>query len=31
MDNQVSKINHASDPGQYCHGLTMVTEGLEHD
>ena len=30
MDNHVSGVNHASDPGQCCHGLKMVTEGLEH-
>ena len=30
MDNHVSRVNHASNLGQYCHGLTMITEGLEH-
>ena len=27
VDNHVSGVSHAFDPGQYCHGLTMVTEG----
>ena len=30
VDNHASRVNHAFDPGQYCHGLRMVTEDLEH-